>query len=162
MAVMNAADSTPTNTAAAPPAGFALPVTIDARSVSVRHGAVVYGEPGIAFDVMFTIAGWEQRPAEVVARVFHDDLASKPLVNKAAPAQYRDRAGAIRVSVPIEPCCERASYEDEAALHVFLPYSALGLATTGTHALKVQIALEAGDGSWQSTLSWEFLTVQVE
>lgn len=135
---------------------------VDLRAVEARHGAVKGGERGIAFRVAFVISGWGGQPARVVARVYRDDLASAPLHNLAAPAQYRDASGALRVVEPIKPCCAQASYTGEAALDLFLPYAALGVHAPGTHPLKVQIAVEANDGRWSHTLSWEFITVQVE
>lgn len=139
-----------------------LPVTIEQQVVQPRHGAVRFGENGIALDVMFTITGWQDHAAQVVARVYHDDLASAPLVNPDAPPQYRDAMGALRVVEPIRPCCAQTIYADDAALDLFLPYSALGLRTPGDYPLKIQVAVEAADGAWQSTLSWEFITVQAE
>lgn len=157
-------DSTPDmpapNTSEALP--YALPVTVETQAVQLRHNAVRYGETGITFEVNFTITGWQQQAAQVVARVFHDDLASAPLLNPAAPSQYRDDSGAVRVAEPIEPCCPQTLYAGDAALELFLPYSAFGFNAPGSYPLKIQVAVEAGDLSWQSTLSWEFVVINVQ
>ncbi len=147
---------------AAPDSAAAGVTRVDLKSVASQHGVVVDGNPGIAFRVSFVVSGWQGRAAHLVARVYRDDLASVPLRNPGAPTQYRDASGVLRVAEPITPCCPQTSYTGDAALDLFLPYAVFGLRDPGTHPLKVQIAVEADDGAWSHTLSWEFITVQVE
>lgn len=159
LAVMDSLPGTPIAPLALPDA---LPVAVTLEALLPQHDAVRSGQEGIAFRAAFTLEGWRARPARLVARVYYDDLAGARLINPAAPPQYRDSTGAVQAMASILPCCAQTVYRDEAAPEVFLPYAALVLSTAGTVALKVELALEADDGSWRYPLSWEFITVTVE
>lgn len=131
----------------------ALAVTVQA--VEVRHSTVENEEAGITLDLSFTVLGWERENAVVVARVFHDDLASAPVTNPNAPQRYRDDEFNVQIAAPIQPCCAQTIYSDFA---LFLPYTALGLDQPGSYPLKILIELTASDGSWRRPISWEFIT----
>jgi S1-C subfamily serine protease len=124
-------------------------------SIEAEHGAVVDGQPGIQFHVAFTINGWETQNATVSARFYHDDLASAPLVNPDGPSRYHDKDGAVVTSVAILPCCAQTVYDD---LPLFIPYEAFGLTQPGTYPLKAHFEVTSTDGSWQDSLSWEFIS----
>lgn len=130
-------------------------VTFAFDGARLDHGAVVHGQPGIEFHVAFTLTGWQEQPATLYARFFQDDLSSAPLINAGAPGLYRDKNGQVMTSVAIVPCCTQTIYDD---LPLFIPYSALGFTQPGSYPLKIQIAIAADDGSWQRTLSWEFIS----
>jgi len=126
-------------------------------AVWLDHGATVEGEPGLAIHLALTLHGAAQQDVTLWARFFHDDLASAPLVNPAAPAVYRDAAGVVEVRALVEACCAEAPYDD---LVLALPYRALGLSAPGRYPLKIGIGA-VGEG-WQEWLSWEFVTYTVE
>jgi len=125
------------------------------QDVRLDHGVEQNDQTGIAFHVAFTILDWAEKNATLSARVFHDDLAGSPVINPVAPARYRDQDGAIQITVPLLPCCEKTVYDD---LPLFLPYEVLGFTAAGTYPLKIAIAITADDGSWRQVLSWEFVT----
>ncbi len=130
-------------------------VEINLQAVRLDHGTVLDEQAGIAFHIAFTINGWAEQDATLSAQVYHDDLAGLPVINKEAPAHYRDQEGAVRTVTPFFPCCEKTVYED---LSLFLPYETFGFTAAGTYPLKFEIAITAGDGSWRRVLGWEFVT----
>jgi S1-C subfamily serine protease len=134
----------------------AMPIEVFFGSVTMEHGAVSDGEPGIQILVTFAIDGWQGRDAVISARFYHDDLQSQPIVNPNAPGKYRDKDNAILTSIWVTPCCERTDYD---SLVLFIPYSALGLDQPGTYPLKYRIDVEDTNQTWRRTLSWEFIVL---
>ena len=159
VALMAVSDGRVSNaTASAPPSQ--QPATPESAlvafgGITAEHGAVVDGLPGIQFHVAFTINGGEGHNATVSTRFYTDDLASAPLVNPDGPSRYHDKDGAVVSSVSILPCCAQTVYDD---LPLFIPYEAFGLAQPGTYPLKAHFEIASGDGSWHTTLSWEFIS----
>lgn len=157
LAVMDGYDS---NAALSAPSGggageTALPVAFEFTGLTMDHGAIVNGEPGITFHIAFSIAGWAQQNATLYARFYHDDPASAPLANPGAPGQYRDKENGVLISSPLLPCCDKTIYNN---LRLSIPYSAFGITRSGTYPLKIQIEVMADDESWRYTLTWEFIT----
>ncbi len=146
--------------AAPQPAQAAARVT--GSAVTVEHGTVMDQQPGITLHLAFTLTGWQNQPALVVARLFHDDIASERLTNPAAPGLYRDKYNGVQTSMSIVPCCEETVYDD---LALFIPYAAFGLDTPGDYPLKIQVEVASNDPggvqSWHTTLSWEFVVFRV-
>jgi len=138
-----------------PEPGSGQTVAVDLDHVTLDHGAVVDGQAGIQLHVAFTIYGAQDQAATVFARFYHDDMASTPLTNPAAPGQYRDKQNAVLTSAPIRPCCTETTYDD---LPLFIPYVAFGIVQPGTYPLKVKVEIVSDDQVWRSTLSWEFIT----
>lgn len=136
--------------------------TVTDSAVTLEHGTVTGSEPGITLHLAFTLTGWQDRPARVIARLFTDDEASTRLVNAAAPGLYRDKDNGVQTSQPIVPCCEETVYDD---LALFIPYSAFGLDAPGSYPLKIQVEVAGDDAdrapSWHHTLSWEFIVFTV-
>jgi S1-C subfamily serine protease len=135
------------------PGGEAVAVQID--RVTLDHGAVVGGEPGIRLHVAFTIRGAQDQAATVFAHFYRDDVGTTPLVNPAAPGQYRDKQNAVLTSASILPCCAETTYDD---LPLFIPYAAFGIGQPGTYPLKIKVEVVSDDQAWRYTLSWEFIT----
>jgi S1-C subfamily serine protease len=157
VALMAVSDGRLSNTTAPTPQQTPTPGTASVvfGSIEAEHGAVVDGLPGIQFHVAFTVNGAEGRNATVSARFYHDDLASAPLVNPDGLSRYHDKDGTVTTSVAILPCCAQTVYDD---LPLFIPYEAFGLTQPGTYPLKAHFEVASTDGSWQYTLSWEFIT----
>ena len=135
--------------------GAAEAVAVEMTGLRLDHGAVFAGQPGIQFHVALAISGWQDRPATLTARFYTDDLVSAPLINPAAPGQYRDKQDAVLTSAPVLPCCAETTYDD---LPLFIPYAGFGIAQPGTYPLKVQVDVVSDDQAWRYTLSWEFIT----
>ena len=133
-------------------------VNIDLDTVELTHGSVQDAEAGISFHAALTIYGAEGENATLSARFFHDDMPSTPVINFAAPSEYRDEGGVVHATVLITPCCEETVYDD---LRLFIPYSALGLTTPGTYPLKIALHIASENGAWRRLLSWEFITLTV-
>lgn len=142
-----------------PPAGDLVDLAVTVQSVEVQHDTVENDQPGMMFTLAFTIFGWERQNARVVGRVFHDDLASAPVINPTAPPPYRDDDFAVLTVEPIQPCCPQTIYTDFA---LFLPYEVLGFTQPGSYPLKIQLEIAASDGSWHTPISWEFVTYTLE
>ena len=148
------------------PTGVSQPAqtgpTVSESAVTLEHGTVADSERGITLHLAFTLTGWQDRPAQVIARLFTDDAASDRLINAAAPGLYRDKYNGVQASQPIVPCCEETVYDD---LALFIPYSAFGLETPGSYPLKIQVEVAGDDAdrsqSWHYTLSWEFIVYSV-
>ena len=140
---------------APPPSASGSAVAVQLDHVTLDHGAAVDGQPGIRLHVAFTISGAQDQSATLFARFYRDDVATTPLINPAAPGQYRDKQDAVLTSAPILPCCAETTYDD---LPLFIPYAAFGIAQPGTYPLKVQVEIVSDDQAWFYTLSWEFIT----
>lgn len=133
-----------------------LPVTLDVTRVWLDHGSVTGQDRGLQIHVAFGINGWEGREAAVYAHFYHDTFPAEPVINRAAPRQYRDTQDAVITAVPITPCCAETVYDN---LQLFIPYSAFGFTQRGAYPLMIQLEI-VGD-SWRRTLDWEFITVTV-
>jgi len=153
MAVMEEGQATASESGAATTT-VASAVAVTYQDTWLEHGTTVDDEAGLAVHAAFTLVGWEGRDAAVVARFFHDDVASTPLTNPSAPGHYRDKGNQVLISVPILPCCDETAYSD---LLLAIPYAVLGFKEPGTYPLKIQIEVVAGDESWRRTVSWEFI-----
>jgi S1-C subfamily serine protease len=130
-------------------------VAVELNRVTLEHGAVVGGQPGIQVHVAFVVSGAQDQPATLFARFYRDDVSTTPMINPDAPGQYRDKQNAVLTSTPILPCCAETTYDD---LPLFIPYAAFGITQPGTYPLKILVEVASDDQAWRYTLSWEFIT----
>ncbi|HML24847.1 MAG TPA: trypsin-like peptidase domain-containing protein [Aggregatilinea sp.] len=133
------------------------PIQVHVSSVAVEHGAVQQGQPGMQIDVAFTLDRWPGQDAMLSVRFYHDVIPQEPLVNLAAPPDFRDDAGVVGTSVPLTCCTVPYDY----AAQVFVPYQALGLTAPGGYPLKLELTLASTDQSWARDLSWEYIVYSV-
>lgn len=125
------------------------------QRVTMDHGAVENGLPGLRIHVALALNGLAEQNAIIAARFYHDDMQSTPLVNPSAPSEYRDEDNAVMVSMPIVPCCDETVYDD---LVLFIPYEVFGLTQPGTYPLKYKLEVTNADLSWRRVLSWEYIS----
>lgn len=133
------------------------PIQLHVNAVTLEHGVVQDGQPGIRVNVSFTLDRWPGQDAVLYARFYHDGTPSPLLINPTAPTAFRDDTNAVIAQQPITPCC--APSEVDATL--FVPYAAFGLTAPGEYPLKAELALVTSDRTWARDLSWEYLLYTV-
>lgn len=113
------------------------------QGARIVHNVVVNGQKGMRVHAHFTVKYAEDVSCRMIAYFYYDDDDEKPTPLKAGDSKYSTVTGKVMSSTNFTPQYDPAEYKD---LEIFVPYSALNMASGDDYELKFYLALYDNEG----------------